>query len=287
MTSEHQLQSRFVKLSCGSEVHTLDTGGSLPPALFVHGIATNATLWEKVIAACADQRRCVAIDLMGHGRTTSPMGVRFNLPAVAQFVLRVADALDFETFDLVANDSGGGACQILAATNGHRLNSFTLTNCDTHDNWPMPAVQPLRDLAAGHALGEAARAMLDDPSLARITGGFGEGYSDPANLTDDRVRSFVEPFAKEPERCDVIREWLVDGDNRETTSVDRLLERVTVPTQIVWGEDDPFFGPEWADWLAAKIPGCVGPPTLVEGGRLFFPDETPEPLVARLRSLWT
>ena len=43
--------------------------GDGPPALFVHGIATNAYLWQDLIPQLADTRRCIAIDLPLHGQS--------------------------------------------------------------------------------------------------------------------------------------------------------------------------------------------------------------------------
>ena len=41
--------------------------GSGPLALFVHGFPLDGTMWLDQLAALADLRRCVAIDLRGFG----------------------------------------------------------------------------------------------------------------------------------------------------------------------------------------------------------------------------
>ena len=75
------------------------------------------------------------------------------------------DALEIDQVDLVGNDSGGGIAQIFAALYPERVRSLTLTNCDTHDNWPPEAFKPFLEMAAAGGLRDAlerdARRQVD------------------------------------------------------------------------------------------------------------------------------
>ena len=53
---------------------------------------------------------------------------------------------------VLGNDSGGGIAQIFAALTPDRVRTLTLTNCDTHDNWPPEAFKPFVDMVAGGGL---------------------------------------------------------------------------------------------------------------------------------------
>src|SRR5262249_30927032 len=46
--------------------------GRGPAALFVHGVFLNHDLWRHVVDRVADTRRCIAVDLLGHGATRTP-----------------------------------------------------------------------------------------------------------------------------------------------------------------------------------------------------------------------
>ncbi|MGH7821139.1 MAG: alpha/beta fold hydrolase [Candidatus Binatia bacterium] len=63
------------------------------------------------------------------------------------------------------------------------------------------------------------------------------------------------------------------------------MRRLEVPTLAVWGTGDPIFGVELAYWLRDAVPGCR---EVVEipGGKLFWPSERPDELVAPLRRFW-
>ena len=43
--------------------------GEGPVTLFVHGVFTNGRLWRNCFRLLADHRRCIAVDLPGHGST--------------------------------------------------------------------------------------------------------------------------------------------------------------------------------------------------------------------------
>ena len=45
--------------------------GTGPAALFVHGVVLNGHLWRHQLDALSDLRRCIAVDLLAHGATTT------------------------------------------------------------------------------------------------------------------------------------------------------------------------------------------------------------------------
>lgn len=122
--------------------------GSGPVALFVHGVVLNKHLWRHQLSGLSDIRRCIAVDLLAHGDTEIGPNQDVSVTANAKMLREVLDALRIEQVDLVGNDSGGGIAQILAALNPNQVRSLTLTNCDTHDNWPPEAFKPFVDMAS-------------------------------------------------------------------------------------------------------------------------------------------
>src|ERR1700730_18126956 len=121
--------------------------GSGPVAMFVHGVVLNKHLWRHQLSGLANIRRCIAVDLLAHGDTEIDPNQDVSVTANASMLREVLDALQIDQIDLVGNDSGGGIAQIFAALNPHRVRTLTLTNCDTHDNWPPEAFKPFVDMA--------------------------------------------------------------------------------------------------------------------------------------------
>src|ERR1700730_9043227 len=115
------------------------SAGSGSVVLFVHGVVLNKHLWRRQVAGLSDVRRCIAVDLLAHGDTEIEPDQDVSVTANAKMLREFLDALQIEKVDIVGNDSGGGMAQIFAALNPSRIRTLTLTNCDTHDNWPPEA----------------------------------------------------------------------------------------------------------------------------------------------------
>lgn len=259
--------------------------GEGPAALFVHGVFLNAHLWRNVIAEVQGERRCVAIDLPAHGQTVSEESWDLSLNGLATAVEALCDSLGLDQVDLVANDTGGAVAQIFAARNPQRLRTFTLTNCDTQDNIPPPNFAPVVDLARQGGLAAVVKRLATDFGLARSNAGFALSYERVAELPDEQLHAYLGPLAESDHRARELERCVAQLEPAPLRAIEPLLKQLDVPTLLVWGTGDPFFGLEEAEWLRDTIPGA-DEIVEVEGARLFFPDERPADLVPHLLRHW-
>jgi pimeloyl-ACP methyl ester carboxylesterase len=258
--------------------------GDGPVALFVHGVFLNGYLWRDIIVQLGDLRRCIAVDLLAHGATRVRPGREISFPAQARMLVELLDVLGIDRVDLVANDSGSGIAQLFAAYHPGRLRSLTLTNGDTHDNWPPEAFKPTLAAAASGQLEGALRAMLGDVGFAR-SAGFGSAYARPEKLAPETVAAYLGPLVATPEAYRDFERFLATFDCAPTVAAYERLRRLDVPTLVMWGTDDSFFDKKWAYWLRDTIPGTRRV-IEVPGGRLFFPEEEPALVAEALRIHW-
>jgi pimeloyl-ACP methyl ester carboxylesterase len=266
------------------EISYVDIGTG-PAALFVHGVATNSYLWRNVIEPLTGQRRCIAIDLPGHGQSPVTAEQDVSIAALAQLLADFCDALGLERVDLVANDTGGAIAQVFAARNPQRLATLTLTNCDTSDNLPPEAFKPTVELAEAGVLAPSAVSLLDNIVAARDLV-FGPGYEHPELLAPETVRAYLEPCFGTLDRARQFERMIVALNADDLRAVEPQLKALTVPTLLVWGTGDSFFDVSWAHWLRDTIPGVTRLVTL-DGARLFFPDERPAELARELGRHWS
>ncbi|MCZ0737523.1 alpha/beta fold hydrolase [Phreatobacter sp. AB_2022a] len=259
--------------------------GSGPVALFVHGVLLNSHLWRHQLAALSDIRRCIALDLLAHGDTEIAGGQDVSVSANADMLVEFLDGLGIDAVDLVGNDSGGGIAQIFAARHPQRLRSLTLTDCDVHDNWPPEAFQPFLAVARAGGLKETLEAMRADKAIYRSEAALGPAYERPGEVSDRTIEIYLEPLLRSPQRLRDFERFLAAFDNRHTRAVEPELLRLEVPTLIVWGTDDVYFGIEWSRWLAEAIPGTRRRVEFA-GARLFFPEERAEAFNRELRAHW-
>lgn len=259
--------------------------GTGPVALFVHGVLLNGYLWRHQLAELCDLRRCIAVDLLAHGHTEISGSQDVSLTANAHMLAQFLDAMGIDQVDLVGNDSGGGVCQIFAALYPQRIRTLTLTNCDTHDNWPPQAFKPFVAMVAAGGLGETLRAMLDDKAVYRSSQALGPAYERPEAVLDDTIEVYLRPFLATPQKTHALERFVNAFDNRQTLAIEDRLRALQAPTLIAWATDDIYFGVEWSRWLAKTIPGTKRRVDF-EGARIFFPEERPQAFNRELRAHW-
>ena len=87
--------------------------GDATPVILVHGITERAATWDPLIDRLRTQRRVVAMDLRGHGR--SGVADRYDLEAMAGDVVAVALALGLDQPHLVGHSLGGAVVSAAGA----------------------------------------------------------------------------------------------------------------------------------------------------------------------------
>jgi pimeloyl-ACP methyl ester carboxylesterase len=279
-TKQEALTTRSIDTPSGRISYA--ESGAGPVALFVHGVLLNKHLWRKQLAGLSDIRRCIALDLLAHGDTEIAPDQDVSVTANATMLREVLDGLHIDQVDLIGNDSGGGIAQIFAALNPERVRTLTLTDCDTHDNWPPEPFKPFLEMAAAGGLSDTLNAMLSDKAIYRSPGALGPAYERPEDVTDEDIEIYLRPFLRTEQRTRDFQRFLGAFDPRHTLAVEPQLRRLQAPTLLVWGTDDVYFPVKWAYWLAGAIPGAE-PPVELHGARLFFPEERPAAFNQALR----
>jgi pimeloyl-ACP methyl ester carboxylesterase len=265
------------------EVAFLECGEG-PVALFVHGVFLNSQVWRGVIDRVRGERRCIALDLLGHGDTPVGPDQDVSFRGHAELLEAFCAVMGLDQVDLVANDSACAIAQIFAVRHPERIRTLTLTNGDIHDNYPPADFEPTRALAASGAFSAQRQAFHDNPELLR--NGFATGYEDVSKIAPETLAAYVKPLFATPEATHGLERWLDRlGDNSQTTEIEPLLRQFTAPTLVVWGTGDPFFPVKWAYWLKATIPG-VREVVELESAKLFFPEERPDELADALSAHW-
>jgi len=260
--------------------------GTGPAALFVHGVFLNGYLWRHVAEQLSDVRRCITVDLLAHGETRTASGCDLTFSAQADMLAEFCEALQLDQVDLVGNDSGGGIAQIFATRYPDKLRSMTLTNCDVHDNCPPQAIEPLLNVLRQGQMTGFGKAMLANADVARRA--LGAGYEFPERLSPETIQTYLQPLFGTEERAQLLERLLQTcflAPECHSAFVLQGLSDFRTPTLVVWGTADIFFDVKWAEWLRNTIPG-TREVVMLEGAKLFFPEERPHELVHALLRFW-
>lgn len=166
-----------------------DDGGIGDPlsVVFLHSLAGNTSQWSAQLEHLRPERRAVALDWRGHGRSGASADGDYSVPAAAADVQGAAGRLGLERFVLVGHSGGGLAALQYAADHPERVAGLLLAD-PSGDFRKVPAEQMDPLLAA-----------LDSEAYAATIGqywGFILTGADPA--VRERVMADLGPRRRRP-----------------------------------------------------------------------------------------
>lgn len=216
----------------GRRVSYVDLGsGDGPPVVFVHGLGGSWQNWLENIPRVAQERRVVALDLPGFGRSEMP-AERSSIPGYARVVDELCDRLGLGEVVVVGNSMGGFIAAELAIEFSARVAKcvlvaaagISITSLRRH-----PAMTWARVVATLGAWGTAhARTVAVRPRLrhAALSVVMRHPSRIPADLAYEQIAHSGSPGFVDAMKA------LLSHDVRAR------LGEVRCPTLIVWGDRD-------------------------------------------------
>jgi pimeloyl-ACP methyl ester carboxylesterase len=221
-----------------AEVRTF--GDSGPAIVYLHG-AGGLFPEEPMLDALGASHRVFAPVWPGYGEETAD---ELRLKDMLDFALYGWDVVDSLELDekpaLIGHSMGGMIAAEMAAIARHDLRSLVLI--DAAGLWD--DAEPIPDIFAMLPF-ELAEVLFADPAAGEKILTAGMDFSDDAALT-----TFMIQRAR---RLGMAGKLLFPVPSRH---VERRLHRVTVPTLVLWGDDDRLIPPSYAERWAELIPGA-------------------------------
>jgi 3-oxoadipate enol-lactonase len=219
------------------DVHTVIEGPSDAPVLVLSpSLGSSLDMWEPQSTALKDRFRVVRYDHRGHGRSPVPPGP-YEMADLGEDVVRLLDRLDVAAAHLCGISLGAMAGMSLAGTHPDRVRRLVL--CCTAARMPAPEAYGQR-AAAVRANGTAA--IAPDIVSRWVTPGFAAAHPEVVKRLQAMVAA--SPDEGYAACCQAIQRM----DLRD------LLPRISAPTLLIAGAEDPATPPEHAELIAAKIP---------------------------------
>jgi pimeloyl-ACP methyl ester carboxylesterase len=218
--------------------------------VLLHGGMVSHYYYKPVIAELEKQFDVIALDHLGQGESDrpSPDAYRYDLPALADTVAAVMEALEVPRARVWGHSVGGAVAITLAARRPERVERLILEDAAYY---PMPKTLISR-LVMTPGIGEFFFLRLS--SRRDLKTHFLRAYRDRSFVTDEMVDYYWERFNRAGARA---ANYAII-----TRVVGALVDnpgdpgRIQVPTLIAWGDEDRLFPLAHGKRLVTQVPGA-------------------------------
>lgn len=230
----------------GVRTRTLRAGAG-DAVVFLHGTSGHLEAFVRNIPSHAERFSCHAIDMLGHGYTAG-LDAPYRIPRYVDHVLSYLDAVGVERAHLVGESLGGWVAGRLAADNPDRVGRLTL-------------VAPGGTVANPKVMERiktSTRAAVESDDIALTRKRLELLMFDPAKDVSDELVAVRHDIYHRPEFKAGLDNLLClqEMENRQPDLLtEEQMGRITAPTLIVWGAENPFGEVPEAKRMNAAIPG--------------------------------
>lgn len=239
-----QVAEHTIQLA-GTPVFYRSTEAQLAPLLYVHGCPTSSDDWIPLL----ERTGGLAPDLVGFGRSAKGANLDYSLAGLANFIELFLDELEVPVVTVVAHDWGAGAGLLLAQRQPQRVQALVLINAlpllggfrwhRLARTWRLPVLGEL-------AMGATTRMVL----RRRLR----RGYADPSALSNARLKAIWDQFDQGTQRAVLRLHRSAPEERLAKAGAD--LDRLSMPTMVIWGEHDPWFPASLADQYGQRLDGA-------------------------------
>ncbi len=222
-----------VSLPLHWEVH----GEEGPPVLLLHGFGTNGYTWTRWVTELAKSYRVFVVEMKGFGASPTPRDGQYRPQDQALLLHHLVLQNDLRDLTLVGHSLGGSILLLaslrLFEADPSRLRKMVLIGAPVGPQ----AVSPFIRLAGRPWLGRILLRLI--PSRFLIKTALKWAYFDRSLVTEAAVEAYAEPLRRRDGRYALAlsARQVVPGDFKD---VPHRLRKLTTPTLLLWGEEDPI-----------------------------------------------
>jgi 3-oxoadipate enol-lactonase len=228
----HAIDSQGAKLNV--EVEGPDDA---PVLMLSNSLGTNLHMWETQVPAFTKHFRLVRYDSRGHGKSAAPKGP-YSIEMLGRDAIAIMDALKLKTVNWCGLSKGGMVGMWLGTNAPERIDRLVLSN--TASQMAMKEIWTQRI----EAVQKGGMAAIADGTVERwFTKGFREKA--PDKIAPVRAMLLSTPPQGYIGCCEAIREM----DQGES------IRRITAPTLIIGGKEDPATTMDAAKFMHERIKG--------------------------------
>lgn len=284
ISADFPFESKFVEIH-GSKIHYIEEGSG-DPVLFLHGNPTSSYLWRNIIPHLNDQARCIAMDLIGMGKSDKP-DLEYRFIDHVKYVEGFIDQLGLKNLTLVIHDWGSALGFHYATRHQDNIKAIAfmeavLSPVPSWDTMP----EPIRKMFQMYR-SEKGRELIIDRNFfieRTLPGGI------VRKLTEEEMNYYRAPYL-EPKHREPLWRWPnevpIEGEPADVVAFvldyNKKLQAWDVPKLLFYATPGAILPPPLVEWIKKKLTNL----TAVDIGKgTHFVQEDQPHLIGKEISKW-
>ena len=223
----------------GHRTHYLEAGSSERAIVLLHGLGGYADKWRPAMLKLSERYRVVVPDMIGYGLSDKPI-VDYTPGFFIEFLGKFIGALGLERPHLVGASLGGQVAAEYAASNGRSVSSLVLVS----PAGTMKKSTPALDAYIMAALYPRESSVSDALGIMENSG---------REASPRLVSSFMDNMSRPNAKMAFMSSLLCFKNYPDITPT---LGKISTPTLVVWGRDDPIIPISYASLFVEAIGDC-------------------------------
>ncbi len=266
--------------SCTSQTGLYcESYGSGEPMLFLHGLGGSTFSWRYLVAPFSGDHEVILIDFRGEGKSPKPHDKKYSIQDQGELIHQFIVEHDLKNLTLVGNSYGGAVSLLLAirlcAENPSRLKKLILIDSGGYPDHLPAFLKLLRT----PIIGWLAVHLLPAKTQIRIV--LKKSYYDPAKITETQVAAYAAPLDSPGGRHALLEIGKL-AIPKDIQCYIKQYPTISVPTLILWGDDDRVLPRLIGKRLKAAIPNSRL--ELIPFAGHIPQEEQPDAVIAHIRA---
>lgn len=232
------MEEKFVTID-GNKIRYLESGNSKKSIVLLHGLGASAERWEFVIPEFSKYYKVIVPDLIGFGQSDKPL-VDYTTEFFSNFVSNFFQKLGITKTNIIGSSLGGQITANFVSQHHEFIDKMILVSPSGIMKHSTPALDAY-----------IMAALYPDIEIAKNAFQMMAGPHRPINIKI--IENFVERM-KLPNAKMAFMSTLLGLKNAEI--ITQSLQKISVPTLIIWGEDDPVIPIKYSEEFVSGIQDC-------------------------------
>lgn len=249
-------------------VHQIGTG---QPLLLLHGTPAYSYIWRHIAAEMGRYFCVYMYDMLGYGESDKAIDEEVHLAVQSQLCADVIRELNIQEPLVAAHDFGGAVALRVHVLHKIAFRRLMLLDAVALPGWGTPFAYLVREY--NHVFRQIPEHMAESMIRAYIETAM---YSVRQEVLDQ----YMKPWQGDIGRSAFFNQ-IAQFDQTYTDEFLHLLPTISIPVQIVWGEQDQWLPALQSLTLAEHIPGATC--TWISSAGHFVQEDQPEQVLDEMK----